>query len=295
MAWRIGDELVQIRGGRGYETADSLAARGERPVAVEQLLRDLRINRIFEGSTEIMHLLIAREAVDAHLSVAGDIIDPEAGSARKARAGARAGAFYARWLPTLAVGRGQSPTAYAEYGPLAGHLRYVERASRQAGPVDLLRDVPLAGQDGAQAGLPGPDRGHRRGAVRHVGDLRPGPRRARTFTPRGWSWPTCSAGRPGYAPRRCSARSGRTPTRSTYGRRSGFSPGAMPSSRMAWSPRTPTRPGSPPGCRARPPRRTYAAESHHSRTAPPSRKPDSGWLARSAQRTTAGVGGRSSR
>ncbi|MEV0733087.1 acyl-CoA dehydrogenase family protein [Polymorphospora sp. NPDC050346] len=131
LAWQVADELVQIRGGRGYETADSLAARGERPAAVEQILRDLRINRIFEGSTEIMHLLIAREAVDAHLSVAGDIIDPDADLTRKARAGARAGAFYARWLPTLAVGRGQTPTGYAEYGPLAGHLRYAERTSRK--------------------------------------------------------------------------------------------------------------------------------------------------------------------
>ena len=131
MAWLIADELVQIRGGRGYESADSLAARGERSAPVEQILRDLRINRIFEGSTEIMHLLIAREAVDAHLSVAGDIIDPDVDLAGKARAGAKASAFYAKWLPKLAVGRGQSPASYGEFGPLAGHLRYAERASRK--------------------------------------------------------------------------------------------------------------------------------------------------------------------
>ena len=131
MAWLIADELVQIRGGRGYETAESLAARGERGVPAEQILRDLRINRIFEGSTEIMHLLIAREAVDAHLAVAGDIIDPEADPRSKARAAAKAGKFYARWLPTLVTGKGQLPTSFTEFGPLAEHLRYVERAGRR--------------------------------------------------------------------------------------------------------------------------------------------------------------------
>ena len=131
MAWLIADELVQIRGGRGYETAESLAARGERGVPAEQLLRDLRINRIFEGSTEIMHLLIAREAVDTHLAVAGDIIDPEADPRSKARAAAKAGKFYARWLPTLVTGKGQLPTSFTEFGPLAEHLRYVERAGRR--------------------------------------------------------------------------------------------------------------------------------------------------------------------
>ncbi|MFE1955968.1 acyl-CoA dehydrogenase family protein [Streptomyces sp. NPDC059524] len=130
-AWRMADELVQIRGGRGFETAESLAARGERAVPAEQLLRDLRINRIFEGSTEIMHLLIAREAVDAHLSVAGDLIDPDTSLTDKAKAGAKAGGFYARWLPKLVAGPGQLPNSYGEFGDLATHLRYVERAARK--------------------------------------------------------------------------------------------------------------------------------------------------------------------
>jgi alkylation response protein AidB-like acyl-CoA dehydrogenase len=131
MGFLIADELMQIRGGRGYETAESLAARGERGVPVEQLVRDMRINRIFEGSSEIMRLLIAREAVDAHLSVAGDIIDPEADLPKKAAAVRKAGGFYAKWLPTLVTGAGQLPGSYAEFGPLAKHLRYVERTSRK--------------------------------------------------------------------------------------------------------------------------------------------------------------------
>jgi alkylation response protein AidB-like acyl-CoA dehydrogenase len=127
----IVDELVQIRGGRGYETAASSAARGERGVPAEQMMRDMRINRIFEGSSEMMHLFVARAAVDAHLSAAGELIEPGLPTARRARAAARAGGFYARWLPTLVAGQGQRPGAYSEFGPLATHLRYVERASRK--------------------------------------------------------------------------------------------------------------------------------------------------------------------
>jgi alkylation response protein AidB-like acyl-CoA dehydrogenase len=131
MACVIADELVQIRGGRGYETAESLAARGERAVGVEQLVRDLRINRIFEGSSEIMRLLVAREAVDTHLSVAGDLADPEATLPGKARAAAKASGFYAGWLPKLVAGKGQLPKAYGEFGQLATHLRFVERSARK--------------------------------------------------------------------------------------------------------------------------------------------------------------------
>jgi alkylation response protein AidB-like acyl-CoA dehydrogenase len=131
MADQIVDELLQIRGGRGYETAESLAARGERAVPVEQAVRDLRINRIFEGSSEIMRLLIAREAVDAHLTAAGDLANPKADLRQKAAAAAGASGFYAKWLPKLAFGEGQKPTAYRDFGALAAHLRFIERSSRK--------------------------------------------------------------------------------------------------------------------------------------------------------------------
>ena len=131
MGWRVIDELMQVCGGRGYETASSLQARGLRGVPVEQVLRDMRVNRIFEGSTEIMHLIIAREAMDQHLHVAGDLMESDLPFDRKAKALGKAGAFYATWYPKLAVGRGQAPQSFATFGELAGQMRFVERASRK--------------------------------------------------------------------------------------------------------------------------------------------------------------------
>jgi alkylation response protein AidB-like acyl-CoA dehydrogenase len=131
MGWKVIDELIQVRGGRGYETAASLKARGEKPVPAEQALRDMRINRIFEGSTEIMHLLIAREAVDQHLQAAGDLLEGDGDIKEKIAAAGRAGAFYSKWLPQLAVGKGQVPNSYEELGSLARYARFIERSARK--------------------------------------------------------------------------------------------------------------------------------------------------------------------
>jgi alkylation response protein AidB-like acyl-CoA dehydrogenase len=130
--WRIIDDTLQIRGGRGYEMAESLARRGEKPIAVERAMRDYRINLIFEGSSEIMRLFIAREAVDHHFRMAFDIVKPDSTMKERLAAMAKSTPFYVTWYPSRWVNSGRLRT-FGEFGKLAKHMRYIERNTRHLG------------------------------------------------------------------------------------------------------------------------------------------------------------------
>jgi alkylation response protein AidB-like acyl-CoA dehydrogenase len=128
--WRIADEAMQVRGGRGYETAESLAGRGEEPIAVERFLRDCRINMIFEGSSEIMRLFIAREALDPHLKVGGAIFNTQLPMSERMKAVFTSGKFYAGWYPKQWM-PGSAGKIDNLHSDLQAHLNYGARTSKR--------------------------------------------------------------------------------------------------------------------------------------------------------------------
>jgi hypothetical protein len=119
--WTIVDNAMQMKSGRAYETDESLVARGEKPDGIERMFRDARINLIFEGSSEIMRLILAREALDPHLKVAGDVLNSKLPWSRRIKAAVKAGLHYAWWYPKQWI-----PT----YHPNK-HSRYVRNTSKK--------------------------------------------------------------------------------------------------------------------------------------------------------------------
>jgi alkylation response protein AidB-like acyl-CoA dehydrogenase len=128
--WRIADDAMQVRGGRGYETAASLAGRGEPPISVERFLRDCRVNTIFEGSSEIMRLFIAREALDPHLKVGGAIFNTQLPMSERAKAIFTSGKFYAGWYPRQWLPNGARKIDNL-HSDLQKHIDYAARTSKR--------------------------------------------------------------------------------------------------------------------------------------------------------------------
>ena len=129
--WKIVDETLQLRGGRGYEKASSLKERGEPGWPVERAMRDCRVNRILEGSSEIMKLFLAREALDFHLKNMGDLLKKRLPLPKMIFKIFKLFFYYLFWYPKQWILSYKSSSSYSKFGPLAKHLRFCEKASHK--------------------------------------------------------------------------------------------------------------------------------------------------------------------
>lgn len=128
--WKIVNQAIQIRGGRGYETGPSLTGRGKVGFPLERVMRDSRINTILEGSSEIMHLFLAREALDFHLKRIKPLLDPEVSISQKIKIGISAGFnylfwYFRLWIPFFCPGKSKLVQ------PLKRHIRFVRQTARR--------------------------------------------------------------------------------------------------------------------------------------------------------------------
>lgn len=128
--WKVVNEALQIRGGRGYESGPSLEGRNEEGYSVERAMRDSRLNTIVEGSSEIMHLFIAREALDSHIKRMKFILDPKVSGSQKIKPALSLALHYfwwylRLWTPTL------WPTQRKLTKPLNSHMRFVTKTAKK--------------------------------------------------------------------------------------------------------------------------------------------------------------------
>jgi hypothetical protein len=130
LSWKMVDTTLQLRGGRGYERGHSLKARGEEPFPVERMMRDSRINSIIEGTSEIMRLFLAREAMDPHLVRLAGLIKKSSSAGDKLKAALSMLGFYTGWYPKQWI-NGSWFSSHEDLGALAPHFKFIEKKAHK--------------------------------------------------------------------------------------------------------------------------------------------------------------------
>lgn len=130
-SWKIVDGAVQIRGGRGYETGPSQRARGEKGYSLERVMRDARINTIIEGTSQIMRLFIAREAMDSHVRKIMPILSRKTPLEKKFVLAGEAFVYYAGWYPQQLFYWAKLPAHISIPKQLRGHMLFASKTAHK--------------------------------------------------------------------------------------------------------------------------------------------------------------------
>jgi alkylation response protein AidB-like acyl-CoA dehydrogenase len=131
--WEVVNDLFQVRGGRGFMTVESQRKSGELGIPVMRMLRDARINLVWEGTSEILRIWMAREALSPYIEqglalLRGSPSRRLAASLYYARVGLRS------YLPPIAPGHGSArfEGEYAHWG------RVIEAGARRLTRATLV-------------------------------------------------------------------------------------------------------------------------------------------------------------
>ena len=133
MMWQIVNDMIQIRGGQGYETAKSLSRRVKFAPPTDRIWRSSRPNTIFEGSTQILSQWLVREGVPKEYEEQGGLAVKKEFSTDKIGA-------YIYFAKKLALSYIDQTYAVRMHDRFAGHLEFIESRTRK-----LNRDFLLLG------------------------------------------------------------------------------------------------------------------------------------------------------
>lgn len=127
--YEVMESAMELRGGRGYETRDSLRNTGEPAPPLERWLRNARIFVIGEGASNTLHLSLVRDLLEPFINRANEFEKAE-GIAKMGKA-LGMGEYLAKWVARSFFGKTADIPSSMQSSRLAGHLLYVSKASKR--------------------------------------------------------------------------------------------------------------------------------------------------------------------